>query len=291
MTLRLLILMLMSCSVDVLAIEIFHSRDAFIEALDGSVQSENFESLDPGVLSDGTLSIAFGLATDGPDDLAVVADYLASSGVQQLGADNVDASINGLDTLTFTFDQTVDAFGLYIITEELLAAGDFSLTNITISVANNNVADIVLADGQAYFIGFKLDDAEEGVDSIELKTINANLDFNYNLDDVSFTLKSTSSSSSSSSTSTSTSSSSSTSTSSSSSTSTSSSSSASTSSSTSTSSSSSTSTSSSSSSSSASSTSSSSSGGGNSGGGAMGVWVFLLLLLLKVKIKAGQRRN
>lgn len=264
MTKRILMLMLMSCSMNVVAIEVFHNRDAFINALDGNVQSENFESLSAGVLSDGMLSIALELTSDGPEELAVIADYLASSGVQQLGADNIDVSINGLDTLTFAFDQTIDAFGFYLITEELLEAGDFLLMNEDVSIENSNVVDVLLADGQAYFIGFKLDDAEVGVDSLELKTNSTNLDLNYNLDDLSFTLKSNSGSSSSSSSSSTSSATSSTSTSSSS-----------------------TSTSSTSTSSSSSSSSSSSTGGGggNSGGGAMEFWIFLLLLLPIVNIK------
>lgn len=134
----------------------------------GTNTTSNFDGLLPGtVFASGTgpagsgfklSAAAFG---DSPQVVTQMGDgtpLWTTSGTHSLGATNADAQFHGGDTLSFSFDAAVRAFGLYVIVGGDVMAGDIALGFGGNSVSNSGTADRSDGAGSyAYFLGLVSD--------------------------------------------------------------------------------------------------------------------------------------
>lgn len=167
----------------------YHSQADYLSALGGAVIiTQNFDTLATGtVIADGaTLDGAtFSYTLGPPGNPSIVVDdfFDTTSGDKYLGTDDGSGAFVGGDGLTITFDQTMHAIGLYVISADLILSGDFTITtNNGQSVSNVAISDVTLVDGEAYFLGLIEDDFSLGFDSITLSSIED--DYLFNVDDV-----------------------------------------------------------------------------------------------------------
>ncbi len=160
----------------------FIDRASFDAA--GPVNLIDFESASVGTVSDGntisgiTFSYNFGGVNLTVEDL-----FDTTSGTKYLGTDDGGVLQDG-DDLTFSFSP-VGGFGLYIISQDPLLDGDFTLTSGAVT-ASLSVASIqqTLGDGSSvWFLGLR-SNSLDAFSSAVLETHGGGGAFLYNLDDV-----------------------------------------------------------------------------------------------------------
>jgi hypothetical protein len=172
------------------AVTAYTERAAFDAALAGHEDAHvlDFEGVAPGttIASGSALAgVTFEYAIEGLE-LLVTDAFAAVSGSRSLGLAGDGALLAG-DAFSVSFAGAVHAVGVHVIGApgELLA-GDFELRLPGgASVANVGVADLVLADGEAFFLGLVESDPEAGFASAELRSFAAGgADFAWNADDL-----------------------------------------------------------------------------------------------------------
>jgi hypothetical protein len=170
------------------AVTAFTERAAFEAAIAGyeDLQVLDFEAVAAGatIASGAALEgVTFTYAIDG-FELKVVDAFAATSGTRSLGLTADDSFLAG-DAFTMGFDRVVHALGVHAIGADLLA-GDFELRLPGgAKVANGTEPDLVLADGEAFFLGLVESDPGAGFTSAELVSLaTGGADFSWNADDV-----------------------------------------------------------------------------------------------------------
>jgi hypothetical protein len=161
--------LLLSAGMDASAALIsFQDRASFDAAISGwSANQTNFESAAAGDMygaGAGPAGSGFTLAyTSGSGSgltPTVSEQFWTTSGVRYLGTDNPDSAFEAGDSLTFTFTNAMQAFGLYVIGTGDIGEGDITLTSGLASIGNASVAQMTDSAGSfAYFLGFVSSDA------------------------------------------------------------------------------------------------------------------------------------
>jgi hypothetical protein len=166
----------------------YHSEASFLSALGGTGITQNFDSSTAGTIiaSGDTLNGAtFTYTLSGnPNPSILIDDFFdTTSSANYLGTDDGSGAFVGGDAFTITFDQTMYAIGLYVISADLILDDDFTITtNGGQSVNNIEISDVLLSDGEAYYIGLIEDDFNLGFDSITLSSVTD--EYLFNVDDI-----------------------------------------------------------------------------------------------------------
>lgn len=177
-----LVLFAVSSSPAAAALITFVDRASFDAA--GPVNLIDFESASTGTVSDGstlsgiTFSYNFGGVNLTVEDL-----FETTSGTKYLGTDDGGVLQDG-DNLTFSFSPA-GGFGLYIISQDPLLDGDFTLTSgaVTASLSAASIQQ-TLGDGSAvWFLGIR-SNSFDAFSTAVLETHGGGGAFLYNLDDI-----------------------------------------------------------------------------------------------------------
>lgn len=172
------------------AVTAYTERAAFAAAVAGyeDVRLLDFEGVPAGttIASGAALDgVTFSYAIDGLE-LLVTDAFAAVSGTRSLGLTADDVFLAG-DAFAMSFDRTVHAVGVFVIGApgELLP-GDVELRLPGgASVANGADPDLVLADGEAFFLGLVESDPGAGFTGAELRSFAVGgADFAWNADDL-----------------------------------------------------------------------------------------------------------
>jgi len=129
--------------------------DAAIAGLSAS-QTVDFEAVAAGTLfptGTGTGGLTFTYSIAGPSTLQVSDTFGTTSGANYLGLDNSDTAFYLGDSFTIDFNRTVHAVGLYVIAGRDAQAGDIQLSVAGGAVTNSALADTLVSDGQAFYLG------------------------------------------------------------------------------------------------------------------------------------------
>lgn len=139
-----------------------------------AAQTFDFESVPTGtsfVSGTGTGGLTFGYAIAGPSTLQVSSTFGTTSGTHYLGLDNPDTAFYLGDSFVINFNRTVHAVGLYLIAGNDAQAGDMQLSVAGGSVFNSAGADVLVSDGQAFFLGLVESDAGAGFTSATVRGV------------------------------------------------------------------------------------------------------------------------
>lgn len=167
----------------------YDSQANYLNALGGTaITTYDFDTLAAGTLiangdtlNDATFS--YSLGPSGNLSILVDNSFVTTSPNNYLGTDDGSGAFVSGDRFTITFDQTMRAVGLYVISADQIFAGDFTITtNSGQSVSNATTPDIALIDGDAFFIGLIEDDFSLGFNSITLSS--QDYGFLFNVDDI-----------------------------------------------------------------------------------------------------------
>ena len=165
----------------------YNNQADYLSALGAaSTTTHNFDALSQGdtIASGDTLNGAtFNYDLGGLS--IMVDDYFdTTSPYNYLGTNDGSGAFYSGDEFSITFDQTMFAAGLYVITGDPLFDNDLTLsTNSGQSVSNTEVDYQTLADGSlAYYIALVEDDPNLGFNSITLSSASYN--FLFNVDDI-----------------------------------------------------------------------------------------------------------
>jgi len=136
----------------------FTSQAAFNAAIAAlsDVQTVDFDSVAAGTTfpsGTGTGGLTFTYAIAGPSTLQVSDTFGTTSDSYYLGLDNPDTAFFLGDSFTINFGRTVYAVGLYLIAGNDAQAGDLQLSVSGGAVLNSGIADTLVSDGQAFFLG------------------------------------------------------------------------------------------------------------------------------------------
>ena len=136
----------------------YTSKAAFDAAIAGMsvVQTVDFDSVPSGTTfptGSGTGGLTFSYSIAGPSTLMVSSTFGTTSGSNYLGLDNPDTAFYLGDSFTIVFDHAVLAVGLYLIAGSDAQAGDMQLSVVAGSVFNSAIADALVSDGQAFYLG------------------------------------------------------------------------------------------------------------------------------------------
>ncbi|WP_375753899.1 hypothetical protein [Vibrio sp. HN007] len=179
------VICLFSFQVQAVLIEYDNESD-FLTAITGlNTNVVDFESQSAGdvILTGSSVSgVTFDYFIDG-FDLFVDDSFDTTSPVNYLGVDVDDGAFIGGDSFTMSFASEQSAFGLFIHSADLIFDGDITLetdSGLIIDLIAN--VDELLADGEAYFIGFSTDDVLEQFNSVTLSSFQE--DFAFNVDDI-----------------------------------------------------------------------------------------------------------
>jgi hypothetical protein len=158
------------------ALVTFTSGAAFGAALSGmsDVQTVDFESEAPGTsfaTGTGTGGLSFVYSIAGPSTLQVSNTFGTTSGSNYLGLDNPDTAFYLGDSFTIHFNRTVHAVGLYVIAGRDAQSGDIQLSVAGGSVSNSALADVLVSDGQAFYLGLAESDPALGFSSATLSGV------------------------------------------------------------------------------------------------------------------------
>lgn len=166
----------------------YFSQVDFLNALgSASVTTYNFDSMSAGdVIANGTTidgaTFSYNPFGGGPYSIVVDNFYDTTSPTNYLGSDDGSGAFYGGDSLTISFDESIRAFGMYVISADIIFPDDFTIeTNSGHSVSNLNV-DITLLDGDAYYISFIEDDASLAFNQIVFSSFAD--DYLFNIDDI-----------------------------------------------------------------------------------------------------------
>jgi len=149
------------------------SFDAAIASF-ADVQTVTFETSAAGDTfpsGTGTGGLTFVYAIAGPSTLQVANTFGTTSGVNYLGLDNPDTAFYLGDSFTIDFNRTVHAVGLYVIAGSDAQAGDVKLTAGGGSVFNSALADVLVSDGQAFYLGLVESDPGLGFTSATVQMV------------------------------------------------------------------------------------------------------------------------
>ena len=167
----------------------YDSQASYLSALGAAaITTYDFDALTAGSLiaSGDTLNGAtFSYSLSGPGTPSILVDnsFDTTSPSNYLGTDDGSGAFGSGDGFTITFDQTMRSVGLYVISDALILANDFTITtNSGQSVNNSAAVDVMLSDGDAYYIGLIEDDFSLGFDSITLSS--QDFGFLFNVDDI-----------------------------------------------------------------------------------------------------------
>jgi hypothetical protein len=167
----------------------YFSQADFFSALGAAPTiTHNFDTEAAGstIADGGTLDGAtYNYSLSGSPTPSILIDdfFDTTSASNYLGTDDGSGAFVGGDAFTITFDQTMHAIGLYVISADLIFNDDFTITtNSGQSVSNIALSDVTLLDGDAYFLGLIEDDFSLGFDSITLSSIDGG--YLFNVDDV-----------------------------------------------------------------------------------------------------------
>jgi len=167
----------------------YDSQADYLSALSGAdITTYNFDALATGtvIASGDTLNgatFSYSLSAPGNPSIQVDDFFDTTSPNNYLGTDDGSGAFVSGDAFTITFDQTIQAVGLYVISADLIFADDFTITtNSGQSVSNTATADVTLTDGDAFFIGLIEDDSNLGFNSITLSS--QDFGFLFNVDDI-----------------------------------------------------------------------------------------------------------
>ena len=154
----------------------FTSKAAFDAAIAGmsAAQTVDFESDAAGTTfasGTGTGGLTFIYSIAGPSTLQVSDTFGTTSGSNYLGLDNPDTAFYLGDSFTINFNRTVHAVGLYVIAGSDAQAGDMMLSVAAGSVSNSAIADTLVSDGQAFYLGLVESDVGLGFTSATLSGV------------------------------------------------------------------------------------------------------------------------
>ena len=167
----------------------YSSQAAFLAALSGPVTTYDFDSSTAGtVINQGDTingaTFTYNLRLPGNPKILIDNSFATTSVANYLGTDDSSGAFVGGDEFTITFDETMYAIGMYVISDALIFDNDFTITTSNSQSASNSAAaDVTLSDGDAYFIGLIEDDFSQGFDSITLSSLDAG--YLFNVDDIS----------------------------------------------------------------------------------------------------------
>ncbi len=105
--------------------------------------------------------------------LSVSSTFGTTSGANYLGLDNPDTAFNLGDSFRMGFDRIVRAVGLYVVAGSDTQAGDFELSAPMGTVLNAALADALVSDGSAWFLGLVETDPGSGFASTTLRGVDA----------------------------------------------------------------------------------------------------------------------
>lgn len=164
----------------------YDNETDFLAAIGGlTIQTLDFEGFtSPATVASGAVIEDVTITYSIPGFSVIVDDdFATTSGQNYLGTDG-DGAFFGGDSFTLDYGSPISAFGLYIISADLILDNDITLMTSTGGVANL-VANIdqSLSDGDAYFIGMVTDDPLEAFSSVTLTSFSAG--FAFNVDDIS----------------------------------------------------------------------------------------------------------
>lgn len=151
----------------------FTSKASFVAAIAGlsAAQTVSFDAVASGTTfasGAGTGGLTFTYAIAGPSTLQVSSTFGTTSGANYLGLDNPDTAFYLGDSFTINFNRTVHAVGLYVIAGNDTQAGDMELSVGGGSVFNSAIADVLVSDGQAFYLGLVESDIGSGFTSATL---------------------------------------------------------------------------------------------------------------------------
>lgn len=163
--------------------------DAAIAGLSG-LQTINFDGIPSGTTfptGTGTAGIIFTYAIAGPSTLQVSNTFGTTSGSNYLGLDNPDTAFYLGDSFTINFGHIVHAVGLYLITGNDAQAGDMVLSVAGGSVGNSATPDMLVSDGQAFYVGLLETDGALGFTSATVTGLTSGQAFlAFTVDDITF---------------------------------------------------------------------------------------------------------
>jgi len=167
----------------------YTSRAAFDAAIAGlSVETVDLESVISGTTfptGSGTGGLTFSYAIAGPSTLTVSNIFGTTSGSNYLGLDNPDTAFYLGDSFTINFNRTVLAVGLYVIAGSDAQAGDMQLSVAAGSVFNSDIADTLVSDGRAFYLGLVESDSGLGFTSATVSgTFTPNAFLAFTVDDI-----------------------------------------------------------------------------------------------------------
>ena len=149
------------------------SFDAAIAGF-GDVQTVTFEGNAAGDMfpsGTGTGGLSFVYTIAGPSTLRVGNTFGTTSGTNYLGLDNPDTAFYLDDSFEIDFHRTVHAVGLYVIAGSDAQAGDVELTAGGGVVFNSALADVLVSDGQAFYLGLVESDPGLGFTSATVQMV------------------------------------------------------------------------------------------------------------------------
>jgi len=167
----------------------YSSQASFLSALGAAPTiTHDYDSQVAGsLIGDGdTLNGAtysYTLSRAGNPSIQIDNFFDTTSASNYLGTNDGSGAFVGGDAFTITFDQAMHAIGLYVISADFILANDFTITTSSGQTANNiATSDVMLSDGDAYFIGLTEDDFSLGFNSIMLSSFEA--EYLFNVDDI-----------------------------------------------------------------------------------------------------------
>jgi hypothetical protein len=172
------------------AVSTFTTKAAFDAAIAGlsAIQTVDFDAVASGTTfasGTGTGGLTFSYSIAGPSMLQVSSTFGTTSGTNYLGLDNPDTAFFLGDSFTINFNRTVRAVGLYVIAGNDAQAGDMQLSIAGGSVFNSAMADILVSDGQAFYLGLVESDAGSGFSSATLAgTVTPGAFLAFTVDDI-----------------------------------------------------------------------------------------------------------
>lgn len=169
----------------------YYSEADFLSALAGTGITHNFDSSTAGTtIADGDTvdgaTFSYTLTAPGNPSILIDNSFATTSPSNYLGTDDGSDAFASGDAFTITFDQTMRAIGLYVISDvEFFEIADFKITTSSgQSVDNIDTAGLLLSDGVsfAHYLDLVEDDFTQGFNSITLSSFDAG--FLFNVDDI-----------------------------------------------------------------------------------------------------------
>jgi len=169
------------------AVTTYTSQTDFLNNLSSSnVTTYNFDNLPSGsIIPSGTTVDGATFTYDIFPGVSIMVDdwFDTTSPNNYLGTDDGTFAFLGGDSFTISFDQSIRAIGMYVISSDLIFDNDFTIaTNMGQSVSSLSLVDVSLADGKAYYLGLIEDDFNHAFTSITLSSFSDY--YLFNVDDI-----------------------------------------------------------------------------------------------------------